>query len=306
MNDAAPRWSELTTRLVDLAIQEDLGHAGDITGALLGPQAPRVRAALRARCEGVACGLALLELLRQRFAAVGRVEFEIAPADPPITDGQSIAAGQTLALLSGRAADLLAAERTVLNFITRMAGVATLTSRYVAAARAANPQVQVLDTRKTIPGWRELDKYAVRCGGGQNHRRGLFDAILIKDNHLAGVPAGRLGGRLCELLSRRAAGADFVEVEVDDLGQLEEVCRVVGVDIVLLDNFSLDELRRAVALRDRLNLRGKLALEASGNVDLTTIAAVAATGVDRISVGALTHSAPALDVGLDFLPGAAA
>lgn len=161
--------------------------------------------------------------------------------------------------------------------------------------------MRVLDTRKTLPGWRELDKYAVRCGGGENHRFGLYDAILIKDNHLAGVPVERLAGTLFEMLNQRPESAEFVEVEVDSLDQLREVLKVVDVDIVLLDNFSLEQMREAVEIRDAAGLTNKLNLEASGGVSLETIGEIAATGVDRISVGALTHSAPSLDIGLDIV-----
>ncbi len=186
------------------------------------------------------------------------------------------------------------------NFLSRMSGVATLTRHFVHAARQAHPGVQVLDTRKTIPGWRELDKYAVRAGGGLNHRFGLYDAVLIKDNHLAGIPTERLAAELTALLKRIAGKPSFVEVEVDRLEQFDEVCRVGGIDIVLLDNFTLEAMRVAVARRDARGLRGRLALEASGGVTQATIGAIAATGVDRISVGEITHSAAALDIGLDL------
>ncbi|MEW6252904.1 MAG: hypothetical protein AB1716_19885, partial [Planctomycetota bacterium] len=239
--------------------------------------------------------------------------------------------GTVVATLRGPRATVLSTERTLLNFLGRMSGVATLTRRYVDAARAANPHVQILDTRKTIPGWRELDKYAVRCGGGMNHRSGLYDAVLIKDNHIAGIPLERLAEELRAMLGRLARTPKFVEVEVDSLEQLREVCRVAGVHMVLLDNFTTERIRAAVAVRDRLRTRplipmspqhlervndltaaerddGRphtweppmLLLEASGGVDLESVAELAATGVDRISVGALTHSAAALDIGLDF------
>lgn len=214
-----------------------------------------------------------------------------------------VESGSEVGVLRASRSSALTVERTVLNFLGRMSGVATLTRQFVDAAHAANPDVLVMDTRKTIPGWRELDKYAVRCGGGTNHRDGLHDAILIKDNHLAGVPTERLASTLFDMLNRideLPVKPKFVEVEVDNLTQFEQVCRVLGVDIILLDNFSGEDLRRVVEMRDSLGLSGKLALEASGGVTLETIADIAATGVDRISVGALTHSAPALDIGLDM------
>jgi nicotinate-nucleotide pyrophosphorylase (carboxylating) len=177
----------------------------------------------------------------------------------------------------------------------------------VDAAQAANPDVKVLDTRKTIPGWRELDKYAVRAGGGHNHRFGLYDAVLIKDNHIADVPTDRLADTLEQWLEAGAplGGEDgpqpqFVMVEVDRLEQVIEVCKVGAVDIVLLDNFHLTDIRAAVEHRDGQGLKGKLRLEASGGITIDTIADIAETGVERISVGALTHSAAGLDLGLDF------
>jgi nicotinate-nucleotide pyrophosphorylase (carboxylating) len=296
-------WSEQTIRLIHAACDEDLGRTGDATSALLGQPDVEIAARLVSRSDGVICGLALGSQISQVFAQRLRQElgFEMARRGAGrFTDGQPVAAGQQVALLRGPKAAVLAVERTLLNFLGRMSGVATLTHRYVQTARQARPEVQVLDTRKTLPGWRELDKYAVRTGGGTNHRMGLYDAILIKDNHLAGIPDEQLASRLAELLKRRAPSAKFVEVEVDRLDQLREVCQVAGVDIILLDNFSLEDLRAAVRLRDERGLRGKLALEASGKVSLENIAEIAATGVDRISVGALTHSAVALDLGLDF------
>jgi nicotinate-nucleotide pyrophosphorylase (carboxylating) len=197
---------------------------------------------------------------------------------------------------------VLTVERTLLNFLQRLCGVATRTRAFVDAV--AGTGAQILDTRKTIPGWRVLDKYAVRCGGGRNHRIGLFDAILIKDNHLAAFAPNRVAAGVHELLNRAAAlnpPPKFVEVEVDTLDQAEQLFDVVGIDIILCDNFSLADLRRAVELRDARNLRGKVRLEASGGVDLSSVRAIAETGVDCISVGGLTHSTPALDLALDHI-----
>ncbi|MFO0839539.1 MAG: nicotinate-nucleotide diphosphorylase [Phycisphaerae bacterium] len=312
-----------THALIAAALAEDLADRGDITAALLPDGTKVIDAAVVPRCAGVLCGLVLIPTILRAFEERGGGVVACLP-DPrngkPIEDGSSIVAGEHIATIRGPRAAVLAVERTLLNFLTRMSGVATLTRRYVDAARAVNPRVQVLDTRKTIPGWRELDKYAVRCGGGTNHRFGLFDAILIKDNHLAGVPSSRLAATLSEMLNHREQGTGnreqerpggasaalqaFVEVEVDSLEQLREVCRVVGVNYVLLDNFNLHQLRAAVVLRDSLGLRGKVELEASGGVTLDTIAEIAATGVERISVGAITHSAPGLDIALDLPAGA--
>lgn len=303
-------WSRETLDLIDLAAREDLSVAGDLTAGLLADPAEPIVARLVPRATGVLCGLALAPFICRRFDA--RLEF--AP-EPGQRDGGAARAGAAAGTLRGPRAAVLSVERTLLNFLGRMSGVATLARRYVDAARAADPRVQVFDTRKTIPGWRELDKYAVRCGGGSNHRAGLYDAVLVKDNHLAGVPVERLAGALFEMLHRVAtvnagggaadggtgrASRPQVIVEVDTLEQLEQVFKVVGVDVVMLDNFAPGDLRRAAARRDDLGLRGRVLLEASGGVTLETIADVAAAGVERISVGAITHSAASLDVGLDF------
>lgn len=295
-------WSEATIQLIQMACDEDLGQAGDVTSALLAEPEVEVAARVVPRADGVVCGLALAPEICGVFAR--RLSRELAFESTQrgaalLEDGQPVAAGQAIAVLRGPQAAVLAVERTLLNFLGRLSGVATLTHRYVQTARQADPDVQVLDTRKTLPGWRELDKYAVRTGGGTNHRMGLYDAVLIKDNHLAAVPAGQLADRLTELLKRKASSAKFVEVEVDRLEQLKQVCQVADVDVILLDNFSPSEMRAAVEHRDSQGLRGKLLLEASGRVSLDNIADIAASGVDRISVGALTHSAPALDIGLD-------
>jgi nicotinate-nucleotide pyrophosphorylase (carboxylating) len=299
-------WSNATQCLIAAAIDEDLGEAGDITAALVDEPDQPVDASVVSRAAGVVCGLSLLATILSKFsqrlgADVRVVEGRESAATA--RDGDEIQPGETLARLRGPRAALLAAERTLLNFLCRMSGVATLTRRFVRAATAVAAGVKVYDTRKTIPGWRELEKYAVRVGGGHNHRSGLFDAILIKDNHLAGVPTGRLAATLFAMLNRSADLAQspaFVEVEIDRLEQLAEVCKVVGVNVILLDNFSPADLRAAVRMRDELGLRGRVELEASGGVTLDNVGEVAASGVERMAVGALTHSAAALDVGLDF------
>jgi nicotinate-nucleotide pyrophosphorylase (carboxylating) len=304
-------WSAQTLQLIAAACEEDLGQAGDITSALLPATEEVAVGRVVLREAGVVCGLALGPVICAAFA--GRLgitcEFAAAPGPQRLwADGDQAAAGTCIATLSGPRATVLTIERTLLNFLSRLAGVATLTSRFVAAARQVNPHVQILDTRKTLPGWRELDKYAVRTGGGQNHRHGLHDAVLIKDNHLAGVSVAELAEWLAAQLallrdrSRFPRPPDFVEVEVDTLEQFAAVCRVAGIDIVLLDNFSTAELREAVAQRDAAGLRGRVALEASGGVRLETVAEIAATGVDRISSGALTQAATGLDVALELSP----
>ncbi|MBI5864957.1 MAG: carboxylating nicotinate-nucleotide diphosphorylase [Planctomycetes bacterium] len=296
-------WSELTVQLIRAAREEDLGGVGDITSRLVGRPDEPAAARVVSRGTGILSGLALAPLICTEYAISLDSPLHWA-ALAPFADGAAVKAGDAVGALRGSAQTLLTVERTLLNFLARMSGVATLTRRLVDAARAANPNVRVLDTRKTLPGWRELDKYAVRCGGGENHRFGLYDAILIKDNHLAGIPTPRLAAELFEMLNRASeldAKPAFVEVEVDDLDQLREVCKVVGVNTILLDNFNSSQLREAVQLRDALGLRGKIELESSGGVSLETIGEIAATGVDRISVGALTHSATGLDIALDFV-----
>ena len=296
-------WSEQTIQLIQLACQEDLGRLGDVTSKLLDESDAQVTGRVVAREEGVICGLALGPRICEVFAQRLNQKLEFAAgADggQQFEDGDQVKAGMCVATLRGPRSAVLTVERTLLNFLGRMSGVATLTRSFVQAARKANPNVKILDTRKTIPGWRELDKYAVRCCGGENHRAGLHDAILIKDNHLAGIPTPRLANAVFELLSRRTGSPSFVEVEVDGLEQFAEICKVVGVDIVLLDNFTSDQMRAAVACRDGQGLRGRVELEASGGITLENVAEIAATGIDRISVGALTHSAAGLNVGLDL------
>ena len=279
-------------RLVDLAQAEDLGAFGDRTSRALIPKEQLGRAAFVARTGGVVAGLpAAAMVCLHRLEAGATLVFTAR-----LEDGTTVERGTVIATIAGSLSEILAAERTALNFLQRLSGIATLTRRYVEAA--AGFPAKILDTRKTTPGWRLLEKYAVRMGGGTNHRLGLHDGILIKDNHLAG-----LGGdvQLAVTMARSAPGNEHlpVEVEVDTLEQLEEAL-ASKADIVLLDNMPLEMLRVAVQRRDAIALETKL--EASGGVSLATVRAIAATGVDRISIGALTHSAPALDIGLDYLP----
>ena len=266
--------------IIDAALAEDLGRAGDVTAALIDPDA-RLSVVFAARGQGRVSGLACARLTFARLDPGGR--FEVA-----IPDGGDAAAGAVLAHAEGNARAILTAERTALNLLGRMCGVATLTRAYVRAVEGTN--ARITDTRKTTPGLRALEKYAVRCGGGINHRFGLDDAILIKDNHVAAC------GGVGEALKRAKASAGHltpIEVEVDSLAQLDEAL-AFAPNVILIDNFSLADLRTAVALT-----AGRVRLEASGGVNLTTVRAIAETGVDVISVGALTHSAPVLDIGLD-------
>ncbi len=281
--------------LVSLAFAED-GDGRDVTSELVVPAEAAGTYALVAREPGVFAGAAILRAFAAQLADRG---LAIATATD---DGRTMAAGRRLATLSGPTRAILMAERPLLNFLQRLCGIATTTSHYVQAVEGT--PARVLDTRKTVPGWRELDKYAVRCGGGVNHRMGLHDAVLVKDNHLVGVPIDRLAGHL-ESLVRQACRLqpppDFIEVEVDTLEQLAEALRVGGLDRILLDNFTNDELRRAVAMRDEAAASGhpRIDLEASGGVTLETVRGIAEADVDFVSVGALTHSVRCLDLALD-------
>lgn len=264
------------------ALAEDLGRAGDITTQATIPASASARAVIAAREAGVVAGL---PLARAAFAQLDRrVVFETAKED-----GDRVAPGDVVARIEGPARAVLSAERVALNYMGRLSGVASLTARY--AERIAHTKAKVCDTRKTTPLLRAFEKYAVRCGGGANHRFGLDDAVLIKDNHVAvagGVaPALRAAKSFAGHLTK-------IEIEVDSLDQLQEVL-AEGADVVLLDNMSPDQLRRAVEM-----VAGRMICEASGGVTLATVAAIAETGVDLISVGALTHSAPVLDLGLDI------
>lgn len=280
--------------LVDLALAEDLGATGDVTSRAVMPAERWGQALLVARAAGVLAGIDAVKLVCQAVDVRIKVE-------SLIDDGAVLEMGTRVARLAGPMRNLLVAERTALNFVQRLSGIATLTRAFVQAA--AGSSAKILDTRKTNPGWRLLDKYAVRQGGGVNHRTGLFDMILIKDNHLAGLGFTERAAQIREAMRRAHEYRDNVdrtlpiEIEVDSLEQFD-VALTCGPDFILLDNMSLDLMRAAVTRRD--GTRATALLEASGGVNLTTVAAIAATGVDRISVGALTHSAPALDLALDY------
>ncbi len=274
--------------VVRLALAEDLGRAGDVTAMACIPEDARMKAAFAARKPGVLAGIDCVRL------AVLAMDPK-ASVDLRLRDGDAFDAGEVLAVVEADARAFLSAERTALNLVGRLSGVATLTRTYVEAV--AGTKARIADTRKTTPGLRALEKHAVACGGGINHRFGLDDAILIKDNHVA------VCGGVAEAVRRAKAFAPHlmkVEVEVDGLDQLDAVLALIdesaAPDVIMLDNFSLDDLRAAVA-----RVAGRIVLEASGGVDLTTVRDIAETGVDVISVGALTHSAPVLDIGLDAL-----
>jgi nicotinate-nucleotide pyrophosphorylase (carboxylating) len=281
-------------QLIELARLEDLGERGDITSKIA--ELPeRSCAEIVAREPCVVAGMAIVPEILSAYDD-GLSLREGARSDGTVLDE----GGAVLGRVEGPTESLLACERVLLNFLQRLCGVATTARSYVEAV--AGTAARIYDTRKTIPGWRALDKYAVRCGGGRNHRSGLYDAILIKDNHLAGVEVERLAGTVFEMLNRAAELSprpSFVEVEADTPGQLAELFKVVGIDVILVDNFSRVQMGEAVRLRDELGLRGKVALEASGGIDLGSVRAIAETGVDRISVGALTHSVRAADIALE-------
>ena len=281
-------------QLLALARDEDLG-SGDVTSAIL-PNEVRAQGQFTARQPLVFCGGALLETIAAFYDGQLRTS-------PNAEEGLFAKRGTVLAKWSGPARSMMTAERVALNFLQRLSGVATATREFVDAV--AETGAEIYDTRKTTPGWRELEKYAVRVGSGKNHRKGLYDAVLIKDNHLAvlakaeGQDPMTAAGREMERIRPYLGENAFVELEVDTLEQFK-VALTLPVDIILLDNMSLGDLRFAVARRDEAKLRGWVDLEASGGITLDNVRAVAEAGVERIAVGALTHSAGAVDIGLDI------
>jgi len=277
---------EVVADAVARALAEDLGDDGDLTAALV-PEEATAHFALRARAAGVLAGRDCAD------AAFHQLDPDLELLWHAV-DGDALVPGVTVMEITGPLRPILTAERTALNFLGRLSGVATLTARFVSAARAANPKVQILDTRKTTPGLRALEKAAVRAGGGTSHRSSLSEAVLVKDNHLAGVTITEAVARARALWPGR-----LVEVEADTLDQVGEVARA-GADAVLLDNMDPATVAQAIALAHR-EASGPVLTEVSGNVTLDTGAAYAAAGPDRISVGALTHSAAVLDLGLDLI-----
>jgi len=269
--------------VIDRTLAEDLGRAGDITTLATIPASARARAVIAAREGGVIAGSDLA------IAAFRRLDQSIR-FDTHVADGVSVSKGDVALAIEGPARAILSAERTALNFVGRLSGIASLTARYVEEVK--NTKARIVCTRKTTPGLRAFEKHAVRCGGGFNHRFGLDDAILIKDNHIAVA-----GGVTKALRAAKAFAGHLVkiEIEVDTLDQLDEVIHE-GADVVLLDNMTPAQLKDAV-----VRLKGKMLTEASGGVTLETVAAIAESGVDMISVGALTHSAKVLDLGLDIV-----
>ena len=270
---------------VQLALAEDIG-SGDVTTLATVPEAATARAVLRAREPLVVAGLAFAEAAFLELSAAVKIE-RLA------RDGQRVKTDDVLLRLSGPARPILTAERVALNFVQRLSGIATLTAQFVDAAKGTH--AQILDTRKTTPGWRRFEKYAVRCGGGKNHRLGLFDMILIKDNHLVALRNEKPDAIAAAVARARKKFPKLsIEVEADTLQQAEQAVNA-GADFILFDNMDLKSLRRAVKI-----VNGRAKTEASGGVNLKTVRAIAKTGVDFISVGGITHSARAVDIGLDF------
>lgn len=280
--------------LVYLAREEDLG-SGDLTGRIL-PADLRAAARFVARQPMVLCGGVLLDTVAKEYNE--RIEMILWQEE-----GAELNAGDVIAEWSGPAWAVLAAERVALNFLQRLSGIATLTRKFVQALVGTG--AALYDTRKTTPGWRHLEKYAVRVGGGKNHRRGLYDAVLVKDNHLHAMVAGGIAEPLKEIapvlaeLRRQLDHDGFVEVEIDHLSQMPDALQL-PVDVILLDNMTTEDLRRAVRMRDEAGRKGQVELEASGGITLARVREIAETGVERISCGALTHSAPAVDIALDI------
>jgi len=294
-----PSREKILLQQVIAALQEDIG-AGDITSLAVTPDSLTGQAEIRAKSDGIICGLPLCELT---FLKVDpELDFQ-----PLLEDGQPFQAGQRVASVAGRIQSILTAERTALNFLMHLSGIATLTHKMVEAA--GRDRVKILDTRKTTPGLRYIEKYAVATGGGDNHRYGLYDMVLIKDNHIAAVGSiAEAARRVRDFLSSDKYMQIFhtdplaceIEVEVETAEELKEALDA-GIERILLDNRSPEHLREMVRIaRDHPNA-AKVTLEASGNVSLNNVAAVAATGVDYISVGALTHSAPASDFSLKLV-----
>ena len=278
--------------LIQMAIEEDLGR-GDMTSELLFESDAVARATIVSREEIIVCGMDIASEILTCYDEKLKLKIRI-------KDGEPAHVGSKLGAIEGPLRAMLSAERVMLNFLQRLSGIATTTNKYVRAIQGT--KAKIYDTRKTMPGWRILEKYAVRCGGGYNHRIGLYDGILIKDNHLAQLGQS-FQNKLRRIIAnaKRLKGVKFVAVEVDHVDhQLNHVLKIPGIDIVLLDNMGQWQLKHAVEMRDEMCGKGKRPLlEASGNITLSNVSAIAQCGIDRIAVGAITHSAQAVDIGLD-------
>ena len=280
--------------LIELAWREDYQY-GDITSEVSIPVGHSSKGALVARESGIMAGMSIVKDILGYYD--DKIELDIY-----VKDGTEFEAGQVLAELSGNTRTMLAAERVILNFLQRLCGIATITAQYV--NEVSHTKTKICDTRKTTPGWRTLEKYAVRCGGGTNHRNSLYDAVLVKDNHLASLGGESLKEKLSTMVQNVLLmdnKPSFIEVEVDNLEQLAQVLELDDIDIVLLDNMSIDEMKLAVEMRNNICSTGKKTqLEASGGITIEKLKDIAETGVDRISVGALTHAVRNLDIALDM------
>lgn len=272
---------QAASQLIELALREDLGDVGDLTSKATLPDNVRLNGRIVAKADGVVAGLLLVAMVYEQVDPSVNVQLRI-------QDGERISRGALVCEVQGKGQSILTGERVALNFLQRLSGIATLTAQFAGAV--SGMKAVILDTRKTTPGWRSLEKWAVECGGGHNHRMGLYDMVMIKDNHIDG--AGSITAAVNAVRAYPPAASVLIEVEVRTLDELREVLPL-KVDRVLLDNMTDDQMREAVQLTD-----GSVPLEASGNMSLERVAAVAATGVDFISVGALTHSAPALDLSM--------
>jgi len=278
------KWNKQLNSILKFALDEDIG-SGDITTILTIPKLKKAEAILLVKADGIISGLEVAEKI---FSLLNRkIKFQ-----KFVKDGDQVQSGTVAALVSGNARALLTAERTVLNFLQRMSGISTLTNKYVNEIK--HTKAKILDTRKTVPGLRYFDKYAVRMGQGDNHRIGLFDMILIKDNHIA--VSGTISNAVnsCRKYLEKNKKKILIEVETKNLQEVEEAL-ANNVDIIMLDNFSISQMKKAVDL-----ISGKCKIEASGGINLKNVKKVAETGVDFISVGALTHSVNALDISLDI------
>jgi len=278
--------------LIRMAIEEDLGQ-GDMTSELFVSDNSITKAQIISREEIIVCGMDIVREILKSYDEKLKLKVYI-------NDGQAAHVGAKIALIKGPLCSMLSAERVMLNFLQRLSGIATTTNQYVRAVQGT--KAKIYDTRKTTPGWRILEKYAVRCGGGHNHRLGLYDGILIKDNHLA-----QLGKdfypKLTKIIAeaRKVKGVKFIAVEVDHVDdQLNYVLKIPGIDIVLLDNMGQWQLKHAVDVRNKMCGKNKKPLlEASGSITLKSVSAIAQCGIDRIAIGAITHSATSVDIGLD-------
>jgi len=278
--------------LIKIAVEEDLGHE-DVTSQLICKEDTVAKANIVSREEIVVCGMDVVKQVLKCYDE--KLKLKVL-----VPDGEPAHVGKRIATIEGPLASMLSAERVLLNFLQRLSSIATTTRKYVWAVHGT--KAKIYDTRKTMPGWRILEKYAVRCGGGHNHRLGLYDAVLIKDNHLAQLgPNFHLKLKKIVEEARNKKGIKFVAVEVDHVDhQLNHVLKIPGIDIVLLDNMGQWQLNHAVEMRNEMCGKSKKPLlEASGNINLNNVSAIAQCGLDRIAVGAITHSATAVDIGLD-------